>query len=68
MCTWIAIANTEKRRELFGEKKTIEEVGQMIPWGVLTWCFPGSVDPKDSSLLDLRIPRTFSVAEHGSHQ
>ena len=50
MGTWIDIANTEKQKEVLGEKKTIGEVGQMIPRGVLNWCRRGSVNTEDSSM------------------
>ena len=46
----------------------IEEVGQIIPKGMLTWCCPGDVSLKDSSLLDLIIPRVFVVVDHGLYQ
>ena len=68
MGTWIDIANTEKRIEVFGEKKTIEELVKMVPGGVITWQCPGAVNPEDSSVLDLIIPCAFAVVEHRSHQ
>ena len=65
MGTWINLANTENRREVFGDKKTITDVGQMIPGGILNWCYHTAVDMEDRIVLHIRIPRVFAVAEHG---